>query len=77
MLFHIFNSREERRNYGGSAFVEIQFCKLSSGTATDKLVAVDSINNWQDDSLYIDDGRYIRNQLLCTSFNRFYYRKTS
>ena len=50
MLFHIFNSQEERRNYGGSAFVE-----LPSGTATDRLVAVDSINNWQDDSLYIDD----------------------
>ena len=55
MLFHIFNSQEERRNYGGSAFVEIQFCKLPSGTATDRLVAADSINNWQDDSLYIDD----------------------
>ena len=55
MLFHIFNSQEERRDYGGSAFVEIQFCKLPSGTATDRLVAVDSINNWQDDSLYIDD----------------------
>lgn len=55
MLFHIFNSQEERRNYGGSGFVEIQFCKLPVGTTTDKLVAVDSINNWQNDSLYIDD----------------------
>lgn len=55
MLFHVFNSQEERRNYSGSAFVEIQFCKLPVGTATDKLVAVDSINNWQNDSLYIDN----------------------
>lgn len=55
MLFHILNSQEERRNYGNSAFVEIQFCKLPVGTITDKLVAVDSINNLQNDSLYIDD----------------------
>lgn len=55
MLFHIFNSQEERWNYGGSGFIEIQFCKLPVGTATDKLVAADSINYWQNDSLYIDN----------------------
>ena len=55
MLFHIFDSQEERRNFGGSGFIEIQFCKLPSGTTTKKLVAVNSINHWQNDSLYIDD----------------------
>lgn len=55
MLFHIFSSQEERRGFGGSAFVEIQFCKLPHGTAAEQLVAVDRINPWQDDSLYIND----------------------
>lgn len=53
MLFHIFSSQEERRIFGGSAFVEIQFCELPIGTKEKKLVAVSSINNWKDDSLYI------------------------
>lgn len=55
MLFHIFKSQEERQTFGGSAFIEIQFCKLPVGTPTKKLVAVGSINNWQNDSLYIDN----------------------
>ena len=54
-MFHIFASQEERRAYGGSAFVEIQFCRLPHGTSVQELVAVDSIRNWQNDSLYTDD----------------------
>lgn len=54
-MFHIFNSQEERRKYGGSAFIEIQFCRLPHGTALSELVAVDNIKNWLDDSLYVDD----------------------
>lgn len=53
MLFHAFNSQEERRKYGGSAFVEIQFCKMKSETKIQNIIAVSSINQWQDDSLYI------------------------
>ena len=55
MLFHIFNSQEERRNFGGSAFIEVQFCKLPVGTKLKKIVSWRSIKNWQNDSLYIDD----------------------
>lgn len=55
MLFHTFVSQEERRNFGGSAFIEVQFCKLPAGTKLKKIVAVGSIKNWQNDSLYIDD----------------------
>lgn len=54
-MFHIFNSQEERREYGGSAFIEIQFCRLPNGTSLSKIVAVDSIKNWMNDSLYVDD----------------------
>ena len=28
MLFHTFKSQEERRKFGGSAFIEIQFCNM-------------------------------------------------
>ncbi|MBQ7797397.1 MAG: hypothetical protein IJ374_12700 [Lachnospiraceae bacterium] len=55
MLFHVFNSQDERRKFGGSAFVEMQFCKLPSGTKVKELVAVSNIDHWQNDSLYIDD----------------------
>lgn len=55
MLFHIFDSQEERRRFGGSAFVEMQFCRLQPGTKIEDLVSVDSITHWQNDSLYIDD----------------------
>ena len=55
MVFHMFASQEERRSFGGSAFIEIQFCKIPHGAKVKKIVAVNSINHWQNDSLYIDD----------------------
>lgn len=54
-MFHVFSSQEERREYGGSAFIEIQFCRLPYRTKLSKIVAVDSIRNWMNDSLYVDD----------------------
>lgn len=53
MYFHTFNSQEERISYGGSAFIEIQFCKFPVGTTIKELVAVHSMDHWQNDSLYI------------------------
>ena len=53
MLFHIFNSQRERREYGGSCFIELQFCSLPKGTPIETLVNSDV--HWQDDSLYVDD----------------------
>ena len=55
MLFLVFNSQEERREYGGSAFIEMQFCRLPVETKIKDIVAVKSINNWLNDSLYIND----------------------
>lgn len=54
-LFHIFKSQEQRRKFGGSAFIEIQFCKLPKGTDTKECVSVDNIENWKNDSLYVSD----------------------
>ena len=61
-MFYIFKSQEERRNFGGSAFLEIQFCRLPLGTKIDKITAIDSITNWQNDSLYTDDENWFYEQ---------------
>lgn len=53
MLFHIFDSQEKRRECGGSAFMEMQFCKLPVGTKLKRIVAANKIPNRQLDSLYI------------------------
>lgn len=53
MLFHTFFSQNERRRFGGSDFIELQYCRLKRGTEIRKIVSVNSIDNWKDDSLYI------------------------
>lgn len=53
MLFYTFSSQEERRKFGGSDFIEMQYCKLAEGTEIQKLVSVDAIEHWKNDSLYI------------------------
>ena len=55
MIFHTFATQDERREYNGSAYMEIQPCLLPEGTEIEKIVAVDSIKHWKDDSLYISD----------------------
>ena len=65
MLFHVFNSQEERRAYGGSAFIEIQFCKLSTKRKVTERVALRSIQHWQNDSLYVDDEDLFYNEYRC------------
>ena len=52
-MFHLFSSQAERREYGGSGFLEMQFCRFPRGAKVAELV--NSIENWKDDSLYIDD----------------------
>ena len=53
MLFHTFSSQEERRSFGGSAFIEMQFCKLPLGTKKKRIVK--DVDYWKLDSLYIDE----------------------
>lgn len=53
MLFHAFASQDERRKFSGSYFIELQYCKLPMGTEIEKIVSVDIIKHWKDDSLYI------------------------
>ena len=51
MLFHRFNNQEERRMFGGSDFLELQFCQHKSGTSIKRIV--NKFENWRNDSLYI------------------------
>ena len=51
MLFHSFNNQDERRAFGGSDFLELQFCEHKSGTSIKRIV--NKIENWRNDSLYI------------------------
>ena len=58
MLFHTFSSQEERRAFDGGVFFEIQFCRMPKKTEVEIITAVDSINFWLDDSLYVSgDGQ--------------------
>ena len=60
MLFHIFNSQQERRDYSGSDFIELQYCGLPADTPIKKLV--NSKVHWRDDSLYISDENLFYNE---------------
>ena len=54
MLFYSFESQEQRRAAGGSAFIEIQYCRHPAGTPIGELV--DCVTHWQNDSLYVADA---------------------
>lgn len=53
MLFHMFSSQQERRNFGGSDFIELQYCKLPQGSKAEEAVSIDKIPHWKNDSLYV------------------------
>ena len=53
MLFHSFNNQDERRAFGGSDFLELQFCKIKKGTNIKSIVATRNIVDWCNDSLYV------------------------
>ena len=53
MLFYTFHSQDERRKFGGSAFIEMQLCKMGPEAEITQLTAVSNIDHWQNDSLYI------------------------
>ena len=55
MLLLTFPSQEERRKFGGSAFLEIQFCRMPKETPIKEIVAVENIKSWQNDSLYVHE----------------------
>lgn len=60
-LFLTFNSQEERRRYGGSAFLEFQYCRLPAEAETREKTSIFSLKLWRNDSLYVrDDDVFLR-----------------
>ena len=55
MLLLTFPSQEERRKFGGSAFLEIQFCRMPKEPPIKEIVAVENIKSCQNDSLYVHE----------------------
>ncbi len=61
-MFLKFKTTEERRARGGSAFVEIQYCRLPRGTSKESIVSFDGGAFWDIASLYIDDENIFFNE---------------
>lgn len=55
MLFHSFSTQTERREFGGSDFLEFAFCKLSKSTPIKEIVSNDAVASlyWSNSSLYL------------------------
>ena len=49
----MFKSQEERRVFGVSCFIEIQYCKLPESTKLEKIISVKEVSHWENDSLYV------------------------
>ena len=74
MLFHSFSSQTERREYGGSDFIELQCCRLKRGTSIKKIISVDHIEHWRSDSLYLSGDKMDRFLFLYSDiFNQGIY----
>lgn len=62
MKFHTFSSQKERQSFGGSYFIEMQYCRSDKNSSIAEIISVDSIEPWADDSLYIhgdDDNEFV------------------
>ena len=51
----LFLNYEKIKKYGGSDFIEIQFCDMPHGTSVKEITAIDNIKDNNPDSLYICD----------------------
>ncbi|MBE6731351.1 MAG: hypothetical protein E7564_06660 [Ruminococcaceae bacterium] len=72
MLFYKFNNQRERRSFGGSFFIEIQYCTLPESTDIKVITSVESIKNWQNNSLYVNDENKFFEE-YCSILNKGYY----
>lgn len=52
LLFHTFGSQEERRKFGGSCFIEIQYCRLPENTQLEKIISVKAETGFPDYRAY-------------------------
>lgn len=50
-MFYRFWDQEERNEFNGGDFLELQYCRLPVGTPVERIV--DHTEFWRDDSLYV------------------------
>ena len=50
-MFLKFESQDERKKYGGTCFIEIQFCLLPASVTLKEIL--NSHEFWRDDSIYV------------------------
>ena len=74
LLFYSFSSQTERRESGGSNFIEFPCCKLKRGTSIKKIISVDHIEHWKNNSLYLSGDNMEEFLLLYSDiFNKGIY----
>ena len=82
MLFHIFNSQKERREFGGSDFIEMQYCKLEQGSEIEKVKA--ELKQFTNKKLLIDikevkmpecDAQLVAENIAAQLENRISFRR--
>ena len=50
-MFLKFQSQDDRRKYGGSCFIELQFCKVAVPEVMEDIFK--HYDNWRNDSFYV------------------------
>lgn len=64
-MFYLFENQQQRRECGGSNFIEFQFCHMPAKSAIKEIVSVDNIQHWKNDSLYVNDENAFYQQYSC------------
>lgn len=52
-LFYTFKNLEERHQFGGTTFIELQYCRLNKDVKLNDIVSLKKIKNGFDDSLFV------------------------
>lgn len=80
MIIHKFNTQTERQEFGGSAFIEISYCKLKPETKINKILNLTKLPIKSNDSLYIhvndidkfvDEYYELFGSCVCTDLNEY------
>lgn len=52
-MFLIFEDQSARKDFGSSAFLELQYCRKKKDAKIEELVSANIIKHWENDSLYV------------------------
>lgn len=52
-MFLVFEDQSVRKDFGGSAFLELQYCRKKKDARIEEIVSANIIKHWDNDSLYV------------------------